>query len=92
MLRTRDVDANILRGVTRANLLALAEALQLRVETRPFTVAEAQGAREAFFTAASAFVTPVTSIDGTPVGDGRPGPVAERLRQHYMQQARSAAL
>jgi len=92
VLRTREVEANILRGVTRANLLALAETLQLRVETRPFTVAEAQGAQEAFFTAASAFVTPVISIDGVSVGDGRPGPVAERLRQHYMQQARSAAL
>ncbi len=92
VLRTRDVDANILHGVTRANLLSLAETLQLRVETRPFTVAEAKDAREAFFTAASAFVTPVTSIDGTPIGDGRPGPVAERLRQHYMQQARLAAL
>jgi len=90
-LRTRDTAANILRGVTRANLLALAEDLQMKVETRPFTVAEAQGAREAFFTAASAFVTPVTSIDGVPVGGGRPGPVAERLRRLYIQQARSTA-
>jgi D-alanine transaminase len=92
VLRTRDEQSNILRGVTRANLLALAEALQMRVETRPFTVAEAQGAREAFFTAASAFVTPVTSIDGVSVGDGKPGPVAERLRRLYMTRARSTAL
>jgi D-alanine transaminase len=91
VLRTRDTAANILRGVTRANLLALAEGLQMTVDTRPFTVAEAQGALEAFFTAASAFVTPVTLIDGVPVGDGKPGPVAERLRSLYMQRARSTA-
>jgi len=91
VLRTRDVTANILRGVTRANLLALAEELQMKVETRPFTVAEAKQAREAFFTAASAFVTPVTAIDGVPVGDGRPGPVAQRLRKLYMARARSTA-
>ena len=90
-LRTRDEQANILRGVTRANLLALAEELQIRVETRPFTVGEAQAAREAFFTAASAFVTPVTSIDGVTVGTGRPGPVAQRLRALYMARARSTA-
>ena len=78
--------------MTRANLLALAEELQMKVETRPFTVGEAKGAREAFFTAASAFVTPVTSIDGVSVGNGKPGPVAERLRKLYMQRARSTAL
>ena len=48
---------------------------QIRVEERPFTLAEAQGAAEAFVTAASAFVTPVVEIDGRTIGDGRPGPV-----------------
>lgn len=92
VLRTRGIEANILRGVTRANLLELADELQLRVDFRPFTVAEIRSAREAFFTAASAFVTPVISIDGAPVGDGRPGLVAKRLRQLYIERARSAAI
>ena len=92
VLRTRDTGANILRGVTRANLITLAAELQLKLEERPFTVAEAQAAREAFFTAASAFVTPVTSIDGKPVGDGRPGPVALRLRRLYREKASANAV
>ncbi len=92
VLRTRNIEANILRGVTRANLLGIAADLQIPVEQRPFTIAEAQGAREAFFTAASAFVTPVTSINGVSVGDGRPGPVALRLRELYMKQARENAV
>jgi D-alanine transaminase len=91
VLRTRDIGANILRGVTRASLLELARSLQLAVEERPFTVDEAKRAREAFFTAASAFVTPVTAIDGKPVGDGQPGPVALRLRALYMEKARQNA-
>ncbi len=86
-LRTRNIEANILRGVTRANLLDLARELQVPVDERAFTVADVKSAREAFFTAASAFVTPVTSIDGAVVGDGRPGPVAMRLRELYMRQA-----
>ena len=87
VLRTRDTGANILRGVTRRAVLELAASLQMPVEERPFTVAEAKGAREAFLTAASAFVTPIVRIDGEAIGGGRPGPVAERLRTLYLDQA-----
>lgn len=86
-LVTRDTGANILRGVTRAAVAELAAELQLRVEERAFSVAEAQGAREAFITAATAFVTPVVRIDGAAVGQGSPGPVALRLRSLYLERA-----
>ena len=85
-LRTRNTNANILRGVTRTTLMRIARERQMQVDERPFSVAEALDACEAFITAASAFVTPVTSIDGHPVGDGRPGPVATRLRGLYLEQ------
>lgn len=88
-LVTRDTGANILRGVTRAAVAELAAELQLRVEERPFTPAEAAAASEAFITAATAFVTPVTSVDGAPVGEGRPGPVALRLRDLYLARVRA---
>jgi D-alanine transaminase len=91
-LRTRDTGANILRGVTRKSLIALARECQLEVIEAPFTVAEAKAAREAFFTAASAFLTPVTAIDGEAVGDGRPGPVTLRLRDLYMARAREGGM
>ena len=89
-LVTRDTGANILRGVTRAAVSELAAELQLRVEERAFTVAEALAAREAFITAATAFVTPVTRVDGSAVGEGAPGPVALRLRGLYLDRARAA--
>ena len=88
VLRTRDTAANILRGVTRMSIAKLAGELQLTLEERPFTVEEAIGAREAFITAASVFVTPVTSIDGHVIGSGRPGPIAQRLRSLYLDQER----
>lgn len=91
-LRTRDTGANILRGVTRKTLIELARACQIEVIEQPFTVEEAKAAKEAFFTAASAFLTPITSIDGVPVGDGHPGPVTLRLRDLYVQQARDGAI
>ncbi len=91
-LVTRDTGANILRGITRASVLQLAAELQLRIEERPFTPAEAKGAREAFITAASAFVSPVIRVDGDGVGDGRVGPVAKRLRALYLERARATAV
>ena len=91
-LKTRDTGANILRGVTRASVLDAASELQMAVDERPFTVEEAMAAQEAFITAASAFVTPVVRIDGRPVGDGRPGPVALRLRILYLDHARRSAI
>jgi D-alanine transaminase len=90
-LRTCDTGANILRGITRKTLIALAAELQIQVVEEPFTVAEAKAASEAFLTAASTFVMPIVTIDGAPVGSGRPGPVAERLRSLYLQQARNDA-
>jgi D-alanine transaminase len=90
VLRTRDTGANILRGVTRAAVLDLAPAMPIRVEERAFTVAEAKVAREAFITAATTLVMPVVRIDGEPVGEGRPGPVATALRRLYSERARGA--
>jgi D-alanine transaminase len=91
VLRTRDTQANILRGITRHGLLALAREAGLQVAEGPFTVDQAKAAKEAFFSAASAFVMPVVSIDGAKIGDGRPGPVATRLRQLYLENARNTA-
>ncbi|MBC6980809.1 D-amino-acid transaminase [Caulobacter sp. 17J80-11] len=91
VLRTRDTQANILRGITRHGLLALAREAGLQVAEGPFTVDQAKAAKEAFFSAASAFVMPVVSIDGAKIGDGRPGPIATRLRQLYLENARNTA-
>lgn len=91
-LRTRDTQANILRGITRHTLIDVAREAQFAVDERPFTVDEARGAREAFITAASAFVLPIVRIDGQPIGDGKPGPVALRLRDLYLDNARRTAV
>ncbi len=89
---TRQLSNAILHGITRASVLKLAEEAQMRVDERPFTIAEAQGAAEAFITSASQFVCPVVEIDGATVGEGRPGPVARRLREIYVERARETAI
>ena len=87
-IRTQPLGHHILPGVTRRAVLRLAQEKGLAIEERPFTVAEAMHAREAFITAASAFVLPVVEIDGKPVGDGRPGPAAKEFRRLYIEEAR----
>jgi D-alanine transaminase len=91
-IRTRSTEANILRGVTRATLLKVAEAGGYTVSEEPFTVEDAKAAREAFLTAASSLVVPIVAIDGAPVGNGYPGSVATALREHYIRAAREAAV
>ena len=89
---TRPNSNAILPGCTRKAVVKLAEERQLKVEERLFTVAEALAAKEAFITSASSFVQPVVSIDGKPVGDGKVGPVATRLREIYVDFARATAV
>jgi D-alanine transaminase len=89
---TRQLGYDILHGITRAAVLRFAKEAQMKIEERPFTIEEAQGADEAFITSASTFVMPVVEIDGTSIGTGTPGPVAARLREIYLDESRTAAL
>ena len=88
---TRELSDAILHGITRAAVIAYAREAQVRVEERRFTVEEAKGAAEAFYTSASGFVTPVVEIDGVAIGDGTPGPVTRRLRELYIEESRARA-
>lgn len=85
---TRQLSNDILHGITRRVVLEIAEAENLTVEQRPFTVEEAQGAAEAFSTSASSFVMPVVEIDGKTLSQGVPGPITQKLRARYIDLAR----
>ncbi len=80
---TRQADAGILNGVTRLGLIGLLQREGLRLVERPFSVAEAKAAREAFLTSTTNFVLPVVSIDGAPIGNGHPGSITRQLREAY---------
>ena len=87
VLVTRPAETGILRGVTRAVLLRVIARTGLDLVERPFSVAEAKSATEAFITAATSTVMPVVTVDGVPVGDGRPGPRTSQLRQLFRDAA-----
>lgn len=85
---TRPLSQAVLPGITRDSLLELVRQRGLKLVERAFTLEEAKAAREAFVTSASAFVLPVTSIDGVSVGDGKPGPLTLELRALYIEAVR----
>ncbi|MEM9780477.1 MAG: D-amino-acid transaminase [Pseudomonadota bacterium] len=89
---TRQLSNAILHGITRSAVLRFAREAQMKVEERPFTIAEAQEAAEAFVTSASTFVHPVVEVDGVSLGDGTPGPVARRLREIYIEESLKSAV
>ena len=62
------------------------------LEERAFTVEEALAAKEAFITSASVFVQGVVAIDGKQVGNGKVGPITDRLREIYVEFAKATAV
>jgi len=83
--------AGILPGVTRRMIQHLAEAEALRVIEKPTSVASLTKADEVFLTSSVAEVVPVTSLDGTPIAGGTPGPITKLFQRKYRAFARRAA-
>jgi D-alanine transaminase len=86
-LITRHLSNDILHGITRRAVMAMAKRDGITFEERAFTPQEAKEADEAFVTSATAFVMPVVKIDGQLIGNGNPGSVTMRLRQLYIEEA-----
>ncbi len=78
-IRTFPVCNYILAGITRSVVIGLAAELEIPVVERPVRIEEVARAEEIFLTGTTTDVLPVVRLDGSPVGDGRPGPVARAL-------------
>lgn len=78
-------DQRILPGVTRDVLLELARDLELRVVERPVRLDERPRWEELLLAGTTTDVQPVVSLDGQPVGEGKPGPMARQLQKALYQ-------
>ncbi len=74
---------NSLESITQATVIELAEKLGYTVEFRRITRDEVYICDEAFFTGTAAEVTPVREVDARVIGEGRRGPITERLQREY---------
>ena len=91
-LLTRPADHGILRGITRTTLMDVAEAVGLAVREEAFSVQQMIAAREVFLTAATSICFPIVEIDGTPVANGHPGSVSQKIRDAFFTIAEKTAI
>lgn len=80
---TPDVASGLLPGITRNLVLQLAQNAGFAVAERPVKPAELFAAGEAFLTNSLLEVMPLVTVNGHPVGSGRPGRVTQTLRELY---------
>jgi D-alanine transaminase len=79
VMRTHPTGPLILPGVTREVVLELASGAGIPVREEELGADELFAAEEVLLTGTTADVTPVVTVDGRAVGEGRPGPVGRRL-------------
>jgi branched-chain amino acid aminotransferase len=78
-------EGGVLQGITRQTALELAAELALPAAEAPLSADALRGADEVFITSTAGGIMAVTRIDGAAIGDGRPGPVTERLTELYWE-------
>lgn len=81
IIRTAPNGPRILPGVTRRMAIEAARRIGLFVEERAFTVEEMLAADELFLASTTLWTYPLIAVDGRTIGNGRPGPVAARIRE-----------
>ncbi len=88
VLFTPPVGASILAGITRKATIAFAKDLDIEVVEQRIPREMLHTCDEAFFTGTVAEITPIRSVDGSPVGKGERGPVTARIQQRFHAIAR----
>lgn len=81
-------DKGVLKGITRNTVLALARR-RFNVSEQSLPLADLLNAREVFITATNKGVVPVVQIDGTTIGNGRPGPRTQVLMEALADHAKN---
>jgi D-alanine transaminase len=79
----------ILPGITYDAAIEIARAHGMPLELRPVPEAELRAADEIWLSSSGREVLAITSLDGSPVGNGRPGPAYRRMAEWFQQAKRA---
>jgi D-alanine transaminase len=90
-LVTHTLGTEVLPGITRERVFALAASRGIGIVERSISTAEIRTADELFITAATAFVMPIVRVDGAAIGSGSPGAITAQLRADYIASVRHGA-
>jgi branched-chain amino acid aminotransferase len=86
---TPPLDAGLLAGITRAFVLEIARALNIPARETVLHDADLLHADEAFLTSTTRELVPITTVDATVIGSGRPGPITGQLLAEYRRRAQA---
>ena len=75
--------ASCLDGITRNSIIQIVKDLGLELREKRITRDEIYSADEAFFTGTAAEVTPIRELDDRTIGDGKRGPITEKIQKTY---------
>ena len=73
----------ILMGITRQTVFELAAEHRIPARETQLTAYDLYAADEVFLTSTAGGIMPLVEIDGRPIGDGKPGPVSQRIHGLY---------
>lgn len=85
---TPPVNGTLLPGITRASIVTLAQEAGIPVHVTELPRESLYTCDEVFMCGTAAEVTPVTSVDKIPVGNGKVGPISQQLQRAYLQTAK----
>ena len=88
VLVTPEATDDVLVGITRDCVLALAHERGLKVEVRRVDRSELLAADEAFLSGTGVQIAPITEVDGRTIGGGGLGPVTRQLQDAYLSVVR----
>jgi branched-chain amino acid aminotransferase len=74
-----------LNGITRQSVIQIAKNLDLEVIEKNIKFEDFVDADEAFFTGTAVEITPVTSLDGEPINNGKRGEVTKQLQDKFQE-------
>jgi branched-chain amino acid aminotransferase len=89
--KVRTPDRGSLQGITRRSVLEFCEALGYEASVEPIPREAIEAADEIFLTSTAGGIVPVVRVNQTILGNDRPGPVFERIRELYWRNHRESA-
>lgn len=84
-LITPDLSCSILQGITRDTTIDIAKDLGIEVECQRIQRESLYLADELFFTGTAVEVTPISSVDKIKIGNGKRGPITQKLQEHFFK-------
>ena len=85
VLRTHPANHLILNGITRQEVLKIAQEREIEYQEKAFTLEELKSADEVFITSTTQEVTPVSHVDGEKVADGSKGKITQVIQEGFDQ-------